>query len=167
MKKPFVLVFIFLMLLIFFSACEQGPKVLSISPCALKPAHSSDYGVGFAAYSNQFFWAIENGNVDAFAPVYLPHGATVKKFVAYYSDNSGAGKIIISLLRQNMETGQVETLAGVNSVQLPDSPERRVVEDTTINHAQIDNQTYSYHLNVNCWETVPELIFYGAKIIYE
>ncbi len=181
MKKCFLITGFFLMLFLFSYAFNlktenqieiegldsTSLKVISFPPCALKPERYTDYGLGFVADAREFYWEEYNGIMRAYVAVYLPSGAVVRKLAASLTDVSSTGDITVYLERQNMKTGQVDEMAQVGTSILPPSGARIVRKDSTIDHAQIKNHVYSYHLVVETWETDPFLIFHGAKIVYE
>ena len=173
MKKPFVLIVIFLCLLVFNSSCQQEPKVLSISPCALTLPNNYFYqheGLTFRRSGSYFnFDDPAEGEGWAYAPVYLPNGAKVKKFVVYYTDNDDTEQatITVSLSCHNHTSGDILTMASVTSAGLPSSPDRRILEGNAVDNAQVKNDLNSYFLGIVFEESFPTLIFHGAKVIYE
>ena len=179
MKKPFVLIVIFLYLLVFNSACDQdaedmdseASKVVSISATALKPGSSSYYDTWkFYTYPQEAYIVATAGVFTPIitAPVYLPHGAIVKELVVYYTDDDDREdhQIRVGLIGHEMETGNDHWMAAVIS-HVPASPDRRVLEDNTIDYAQVDNHKYAYFLEVTFDQPTADVKFHGAKIILE
>jgi hypothetical protein len=77
-----------------------------------------------------------------YAPVSLPHGATVTKFTVYYFDDS-SGTIMARLRYSNMGTGtyaMAEALSADGGYGSTD--------DTSIDYAQVDNETRAYYVRV-------------------
>ena len=168
MKKPFVLVVIFLIPLIFSSACEEEPKVLSISPCALMPP-TNDRLI-FSKNQIDFYYPTQpSEEIGVYAPVYLPNGAIVKEFVVYCTDNDDRDEASITAIlgRNKHEDQSGDNLAAVSTRFLASSPERRVLIDDNIDFTQVDNRMYSYFLFLEIGRTGRDLKFHGAKIIYE
>jgi hypothetical protein len=179
MKRPFALFAIFLCLLVFNSACDQDSedmdseetKVVSISATALKPGASSYYDTWtFYTYPQEAYIVATAGVFTPIitAPVYLPHGAIVKELVVYYTDNDDREdhQIRVGLIGHEMETGNDHWMAAVIS-NGPASPDRRVLEDNTVDYAQVDNHKYAYFLEVTFHQPTANVKFHGAKIILE
>lgn len=179
MNKSFVLFGIFLLLFFLGTACDQdtedldstGSKVVSISATALKPGASSYYDTWtFYTYPLEAYIVATAGVFTPIitAPVYLPHGAIVKELVVYYTDDDDREdhRIRVGLIGHEMETGNDRWMAAVLS-NVPASPDRRVLEDNTIDYAQVDNHKYSYFLEVTFREPTADVKFHGAKVILE
>lgn len=76
-------------------------------------------------------------------------------------------ELVVTLMRHNMATGAVQTLAKVTTEGVPCVIDRRTVEDSTISNAVIDNTKYSYALHVLFLDGVDRLRFLGAKILFQ
>jgi hypothetical protein len=93
--------------------------------------------------------------VRFFAPIDLPHGATVTAFEAQVLDNDATQNVSLSLgfITDTGGVGSMATLASTGA-----AANARTFSTTTITQgAVIDNQNRSYHVNAN-W-TVPTTSF--------
>jgi len=102
------------------------------------------------------------------APIYLPHGVNVKKLTVYLTDNTDRDEARMSIIlgRHDLRMGAREELAGISTRGDPASPAQIERSATTISNARIDNDKYSYHLDVIFGMHDPNLKFHGAKIYY-
>ena len=113
------------------------PKPLSINPCAFRPeVDTYDYTINQQVCRNQTSLTEQY----FFAPVYLPHGATVTKFTFYgYRDD------VLSTMRATLQKvnrpGVVTTLAEVIADWTIGESSGY---DDTILQPVIDNENYSY-----------------------
>jgi hypothetical protein len=127
--------------------------VIMISPCAFKLHDTSlqDHYLSQSAFLYVTNWDAEYpANADFFAPLNLPQGVIIKKMTVFLTDN-GSGPndyLIVFLKRANAKTGAVEVLAGTTMEGGLTSPNRRIIANTTLSYATIDNRTYSYNLDV-------------------
>ena len=78
-----------------------------------------------------------------YAPVSLPHGATITEFTAYYYDGSSNGVITATLRYSNLGTGSY-AMAEAGSVDGGYGD----TDDTSIDHAEVDNETRAYFVMV-------------------
>jgi hypothetical protein len=160
-----VLIFLFLFPII----CQAQNKYLVVSPGAIRPVDHNFASLDWYAYSNEFYY--DTGFPDSVygsAAVYLPQGATVKRFYAVITDN-GSGideAVAVFISRQDLETGVENSLAYVSSDPLMPNPNRRLLQDNSINYATIDFR-YTYVLKVRFWAGTPNVKFHGAIIVYE
>lgn len=76
------------------------------------------------------------------APVSLPQGATVTKFVVWYYDNDASQNMWAALALGSLGTNYGSVMAEVDSSGA--STDNRYGEDTTITNATIDLQSNSY-----------------------
>jgi hypothetical protein len=108
-KKTIALFGVFLIFFLFNSAFNQQTEpqidtedidlatsgVVSISPCALKPEDTSYYTETINFDEGEFIYGTgPDDTFDAYAPVYLPNGAVVKKIVVYCYDKFHGAKIV-------------------------------------------------------------------------
>ena len=170
MKKFSILISGVLVFLFVFPTISQAQdRYLVIPPSALKPVNYYMTDYKWHATSTEFYF--ESGSVDTVigtVPVYLPHGATVKKMYVVYMD-WGIGTdeyIIVDLQRHDFATGAIQSMAHVDSELTMIDPARRHLKDDVINHAQIDWK-YSYDLQVKFFIATPWVKFHGAVIVYE
>ncbi len=90
-----------------------------------------------------------DGNSDRYyAPVQLPHGATVTKMTWYWSDTSIYGGT--AALRRGTNTGSYLLMA---EVQTSGSGGNGSSYDGSISYATIDNQNYTYYLRWSLADT--------------
>ena len=105
--------------------------------------------------------------VRLYAPVNLPHGATVTELASYYLDKApGDMEIDLSLVHQGTGAN-----FGMASVAVNSSGTANVIasgSDTTISDAVVDASTDRVWLVVTMKVTDPsiDLRFYGARITY-
>ncbi len=117
-----------------------GPGFVMVSAYAFRPTRPDDK----YDYNGGLYNPDTTTNVQFFAPVTLPHGATIKKFTAYFKDDSPE-VLWVYLYRINgawnmQELARVETAGEALAY--------RSASDKTIFDAVIDNQTFSYVLEV-------------------
>lgn len=143
-------------------------EIIAIPPCALQTEYQQDgFALEFRAGADGAYYDVPDGNIIAYAPVYLPHGSTVTKFGVCFTDSSGSGYMNITLERRNILTGAVETMASAGSFGMPSSSERKTQVFTSIANNVVQNHRYTYHLKWYTWETTSGLIFHGAVIVCE
>jgi hypothetical protein len=153
---------------------QPTDKVLSVSPVALKPASRAAADLDWYATQKEFYFLnldFENRyDEECNASLYLPDRARIKSLVVYYMDRgcAQAQDIGVTLVRQNMESGQVQKMAEVTSRGLAIDPARKTLEDKTIDHSLVDNRRYSYSLLVKFNYIKHDRVrFHGADIIFE
>jgi len=145
-------------------------KIYSIPPCALDHWDSATMAFPHNRWETEFSFKTSGSYEDIvmIAPVNLPHGVTVKKLVAYITDNTprDEARMMIILGRHNLRTGVREQMA--NRARGGDFASPEIVELTAspIDFAKIDNENYSYHLIAIFGMHDPNLKFHGAKIYY-
>jgi hypothetical protein len=154
------------------SGAEPVLKVISISPCELKPADAYFASLPWYGRANEFYFHTGlNNPMDAYAyaPVHLPQGAKVTKLIIYYVDNAcGVSQyLVVTLTRHNLATGAVQKMGEVTSDKVPCEAYRRTLEDATISNSMIDNEKYSYAFYTKFFDAIDRLKFTGAKIYYE
>ena len=116
-----------------------GPNFNSLSAMAFKPKEPD------TQWAFRDSWLYNPGPAEAtyVAPVSLPHGATVNKLVVFFWDNVPSSlDIQASLLRCSFWYSWCETMAEVSSSGSDTGS--RWVEDSTIDLAVVNNQTYWY-----------------------
>lgn len=128
-----------------FSVAENGAVswytqtgYVSIPAAAFRPRED---GYDFTNRGNQLS-NDDNGSDQYYAPVQLPHGATVTKMTFYYSDSS-TSNASASLRRIDLPSGGYTTMASVTSVG---SSGPGHTETTAIDPATIDNSAAAYYL---------------------
>jgi hypothetical protein len=116
-----------------------GPGFVSVAGATFTPTSSEyewDTGYGYLLNTGS---SLESFYV---APITLPHGATVLKFVAYYFDNNAEKYINIELYRKLLDSFEVQTMASVGSIGANTHPTYGF--DDSIQYATVDNQTNTY-----------------------
>lgn len=101
-------------------------------------------------------------------PLHLPHGALVKSFSVYATDN-GAGAdetMSFTLQRRKLSDGTSGSMAYVSTSALAPSPDRRVLTDGSINFGKVDNNAYGYYILIRFEQGSSKIKFNGAKIKY-
>lgn len=145
-------------------------RILTIPPCALDHWVSYTISHPHNRYENEFSFTTVGSSEDLvmIAPVYLPNGVTVKKLTTYLTDNTDRdeARMMIILGRHNLRTGVREHMATISTRGCSASPAQLERSASTINNARIDNDKYSYYLDVIFGMEDPNLKFHGAKIYY-
>jgi hypothetical protein len=145
--------------------------VISISPCAFHPWDSDQAGKTWYAYEKELSINYASPEGQYFlAPVYLPNGAAIKKmtiFVTANGDTSGDDVLSVSLNRQNMASGAVETLAYTWTNGMTPSTARKAVVDSSIKYKTVNNSLFSYSLYVHFYQGCHSTVkLHGVKIEY-
>jgi len=147
-------------------------KVLSVPPTALKPADFRNDALPWVSTADSFYFANNlSAPVDSYAYVglNLPHKARIKGLTVHYMDNACGidQELVVTLTRHDLATGQVQPMAKVTTEGVVCIIDRRTVEDNTIANAVIDNNKYSYALNVLFSDGIDRLRFLGATILFQ
>lgn len=117
---------------------------ISVPAAAFRPQED---GYQFTNYGSQL--TNDNGASDYYyAPVQLPHGATVTKMTWYWSDTSTSNGI--AALRRGAKIGSYLLMA---EAQTTGSGGNGSSYDDTISYATIDNQNYTYYLRWSLADT--------------
>ncbi len=150
---------------------EGATKYLSVSPTALLPYHSAITSLDFAKWDSYFYFLATSSTYDdamMYAPLNLPHGATITSLTIYFTRDTGDGDIYMNsyLNRHALATGTTETMASVITWSSPSSPARKAMTAVKIKSAVINNSRYSYALLVGFSRPMNKLKFHGARIGY-
>ena len=139
---------------------ERGcPKPLSIPPGAFVPKS----GTQDSEITNDDIVNSQLITAEKFyAPVLLPHRATVTKLTLYGFKNTSGGYVTLTLLRGDRQG--TSTVMATCSITLTTGYQS--AEDDTINDPEIDNENYEYGLQVeqDADAVVTDNRFTGAKI---
>ena len=134
---------------------------ISVAPAAFVPAdeayqYDRDSGSGLKQDGPS------TGSIY-YAPVSLPHGATVTKFTVYYYDSSNDG-ITVTLRYSNLGTGSY-AMAEAASVDGGYGSS----DDTSIDYAAVDNEMRAYYVRVQFPTSAytGTLNFKGVVVEYE
>ena len=111
---------------------------VSVPAAAFVPGSS-----GWAYVCNGTYISLQDTYGQFYAPVELPHGATVTKVTVYWYDG-GAGNVWCELRRFNSTDYKV--MAG--NMESSGAPGLGSSHDDTIAYATIDNSRYAYFLEV-------------------
>jgi hypothetical protein len=150
------------------------PQALSVSPADLRSAGRAGESLPWFGTAREFYY--ENVDFDNrydrdnYAPLFLPHGARIRSLAVRYMDRgcAQAQDIRVALLRQNMASGLVQTLAEVGSQGLLIDPARKTLLDDAIQNGVVNNNLFSYSLQVRFNYIKRDRVrFHGATILYE
>jgi hypothetical protein len=119
-----------------------GPGFLMVNPNQFRPV------------SSNCTWEFDNGELynpgpgDCFyeAALTLPNNVTITKMVVYFYDDNNEGDVLAGLWRSDPSTGAWGALAEAASAG--DQDRYRNVADTSIIEAVVDQQSYSYVIEV-------------------
>jgi hypothetical protein len=152
--------------------------VAGISPCFSEPVPG---GPGFVLYhasafrptSDSINYRLVNGYIrntspttsDFIAPISLPHGATINKFVLYYRDNDSINSM--SAFLGEIVYPEV-SMSVVASITTKDSSIFTFTETTDISKPIVDNQRCGYYVRVSIPASVNplDLSVSGFRIDY-
>jgi hypothetical protein len=124
-----------------------GPGYFMQPASAFRPDSSSS---NFTVSSNGASLKNSSPSTEPFyAPVSLPHGATINKFILYYIDNDAVSGIGGFLVRTPLPGNFAVPFAQVNSNSNVQSSAPDYIETTDINLPVVDNQKYAYFVLVN------------------
>lgn len=181
MKKTMSLFGIGLLFFLFVSASDQRwemqaepeenmdlaeGKVISVSHTALNMPCEACFVYRFDNF--QFWLASGQPEAHFYAPVFLPHGAIIKKVVVVARDNSSAQWMDVWLIRHNVLGNNVQYIAGSTTNGLPPSSQNLVLMDETITEPYVANHTCTYALFVSfSGGAGTDLTFKGVKIVLE
>ena len=142
--------------ILFFTSSESlgdpvpgGPGYFMQPASAFRPDNPSNFDLNAAYLTN-----LSSIAKTFYAPVSLPQGATINKFILYYFDNAALLSVEGALGRIAFPGVSFVELAHVNSNSRIDSPASNYVETTNINNPVIDNQSYAYYVRVKLPATV-------------
>jgi hypothetical protein len=125
------------------SIVPGGPGFVSLSAAAFTP-YEADYEVYF--YGTNIYNPNPAFDAKYVAPISLPNGATITKFVAFYVDNSTGGDISATLKEAPFNSDVGNWIATVSSSG--NYPVYRSSSVEPINTPVIDQQQYSYYIEV-------------------
>lgn len=108
-------------------------------------------------------------DVKLYAPVNLPHGATVTELTAYYLDKSPGDISTLHLSLAYQSTGANFGMASVNINTTGSLNQIQSASDNGISNPQIDASNDRVWLILSMTVTAPsiDLRFYGARIKYK
>jgi hypothetical protein len=125
--------------------------ILSISAADFRPSVASN------SYENHGRYLIHLDGDSAygyyFAPLLLPHGATITRFTLVFRDNS-TSNLTANLYRDN-SFGMNDAMAQLDSSGSYSSPWYGSKITTNIQYAVIDNSSYAYFVSLQIPESTP------------
>jgi len=140
-----------------------GPGFLMIPAAAFTPAFPD------TIYTNHVVLESQAGssNIIYMAPVNLPQGATVTKFVLYFNDTDLTQSVLADLFRHPVPGGETFMMASVSTlVDLLGSWTYRA--DTTIDNGPlVDNQANMYYIRIQLPTSSYDLMVSGVRIDYD
>ncbi len=138
-----------------------GPGFVTESASAFRPRSSSTQ---FSTFWGGPQLTTISGDGIYVAPVLLPHGATITKFILYYRDNAPSSNLIAELARARLPGNLDQIIAGV----FPDgsSAVATYTENTSIANPVVDLQQYAYYIRLRL-PADPDLEVNGFRIDYE
>jgi hypothetical protein len=149
---------------------------LSIPACAFQRSYSGDADEVMISSAGYMYLSggVAPYDVDLYAPVNLPDGATVTNFSVYYYDNNMGDDLSIAYARlfrgDSFITSTAVVMAQISSISttgVDTTPQYSY--DTTISYNTIDNQNRNYFAQI--WDFQPDaqsanLRFNGCRIEY-
>lgn len=155
------------------AAAAAGAEVISIPPTALKPADYASNNLPWVSGPDAFYFAAGPStaiDASAFAPLSnLPDKIRITGLTVYALDNAcGAGQgMSVSLIRHDLETGQLQVMAEVTTDGLACQSGRQVLEDGFVEFPVTDTSRASYALAVRFFKGTDQIRFLGAKLAFE
>lgn len=146
---------------------DAKTSYVSVSTAAFIPELLND--AGHVEYDNEgYYLKNESSSAEWFmAPVQLPHGATVTELQVGWRDGSDT-QATVFLRRRSMTdiTSGSETMASVASVGTLGGTQEGVWSDDTIDNAAVNNQNYTYYLEVGMQDSTEDIVLKGVVIEY-
>jgi hypothetical protein len=150
------------------------------------PENNVDQEIRLSNYGEAYRDA-NSSHTNIFAPIHLPNGVTVTTFRAWVIDNNGdpSANMDVRFYRRSVDTGKpschapstcsdgynpvIAQMAGANTSTGDETENVRLLTDTTISNALIDNSTYDYYLYIITGlvtTNVSNLVFVKSQIEY-
>jgi hypothetical protein len=142
-----------------------GPGYFMQPASAFRPQSSSTNYLVNAEYLRNLSPATQS----FYAPVSLPQGAVINKFILYYKDIDPVLGIQGYLSRVALpEGGPIISFAQVNSNSKEQSDHANFIEFTDLlpSYTTVDNQRYVYFVQINLPPSNNLLLVYGFRIDY-
>jgi len=147
---------------------DARTSYVSVSTAAFIPELGNDGG--HVEYDNYgYYLQNEASSAEWFvAPVQLPHGATVTELRVGWRDGSNTQSTVYLRRRSMIDvTGTFETMAQVASVGSLGGDQEGVWSDDTIDNAAVDNEHYTYYLEVGLHDLAEDIQLKGVVIVYQ
>jgi hypothetical protein len=136
-----------------------GPGFVSLSPAAFKPI-DPNYPIAF--FGTNIYNPNDN-TASYLAPISLPNGATVTKFVAYYVDNITWGELFAMLAAAPFDGANEDQIAMLTS--WGDDLSYRYTEIIPNDSPVINQQIYSYYVLIGLPPTI-QVKLAGVRVDY-
>ncbi|RME81751.1 MAG: hypothetical protein D6775_12810 [Caldilineae bacterium] len=143
-------------------------SAVSVSAAAFIPEQLND--AGNVPYDNEGYYLKNESNTTEWfvAPVQLPHGAVVKQLdVAWHDGSDETATLVLRRVNLLDSSRTVDTMGSVVSVGDHDTVRDDVRTDDTIDFATIDNELYTYYLEVRLPPNAEDIKLHGVTILYE
>lgn len=135
---------------------QNKTSYISISTAAFVPRED-----GYDYYNNgAYIQNIDGNSDDYYAPVQLPHGATVTNMTFYWEDYSSSYNGLISMAKRP-PLSAIQTMASVYS---SGNSGKGISYDDTIEYAVIDNYHNCYYMGLHIYDS--NIKCYGVIIEY-
>jgi hypothetical protein len=129
-----------------------GPGYVSLSSVAFTPNNSET----LFKIIGQILYNQVGGYTSAFyAPISLPNGTTITKFVVFYKDD-GTDNLTAWLRKGSFDSIAADIIAQAQSME--DDSNIHYAEDSTIDSPLVDQQSYSYYIQVLLPATLTDVI---------
>lgn len=143
-------------------------SVISIPTSAFIPEQLRD--AGNVPYDNEGYYLKNESSTDEWytAPVQLPHGAVIKQLNVGWRDGSDETASMF-LRRRSLSnfTGTFDAMALVDSRGSLHTIQEGLWSDDTIDFATVDNEHYTYYLEVALRAASEDIKLYGVSLVYE
>jgi hypothetical protein len=140
---------------------------IAVSTAAFIPELLNDSG--HVEYDNEGYY-LENQSSSSewfIAPVQLPHGATVTELRVGWRDGSNTQATVYLRRRSMIDiTLATEAMASVASVGTSGGTQEGVWSDDTIDNAAVNNENYTYYLEVGMHDSTEDIVLKGVVIEY-
>ena len=134
--------------------CPWENGSISISAAAFAKAKLENFSY-LPAEGGRAFWA----------PVQLPHQATIVNITAYLYDNLDDGRMMVELWGYNLtENSSLGVMAHIETSWEGASTEMQVLYNDTVSHARIDNENCIYALK-ELGTGTGEILYFRAVVI--
>jgi hypothetical protein len=146
---------------------EGKTSYVAVATSAFIPELYGD--TGHVEYDNEGYYLQneDTGGQWFTAPVQLPHKATVTKLMVGWRDGSDVTATVYLKRRSMFEVTQMpESMAAVSSQGSVGSIKEGVWSDTMVSNAAVDNEKYTYYLEVLLPSASEDIKLYGVSIEY-
>ena len=140
----------------------------SFAPTTFRSIMPDQYSLGTNNAADWYTYFRSGGTSYGYgtAIVNLPDGAIVTEIEGWIYDNLSTNPVRVQLMRQQLGSGSLLTMASVESATATASTTIQQLTDVSISSSTIDNSTYSYFLRYTGRQNSTDTRLYGAKITY-